>query len=80
MPIMAPLGSFAGIPVHLIVTAYVAASGLVALVTPTFAVVTGGLAIGRISFAVWWKFVAVLVLLLALLAMLVLSIGVLVGA
>jgi uncharacterized ion transporter superfamily protein YfcC len=80
MPIMAPLGSGAGIPVHLIVTAYVAASGLVALVTPTFAVVTGGLAIGRISFAVWWKFVAVLVLLLALLAMLVLSIGVLVGA
>ena len=80
MPIMAPLGSFAGIPEHLIVTAYASASGLVALVTPTFAVVTGGLAIGRISFAVWWKFVAVLVLLLALLAMLVLSIGVLVGA
>ncbi len=80
MPIMAPLGSFAGIPEHLIVTAYASASGLVALVTPTFAVVTGGLAIGRISFAVWWKFVAVLVLLLALLAMVVLSIGVLVGA
>jgi uncharacterized ion transporter superfamily protein YfcC len=50
------------------------------LVTPTFAVVTGGLAIGRISFAVWWKFVAVLVLLLAVLVMVVLSIGAVVGA
>jgi uncharacterized ion transporter superfamily protein YfcC len=79
MPIMAPLATFAGIPEHLIVTAYQSASGLVNLVTPTFAVVTGGLAIGRISFAVWWKWVALLVLLLAILAMVVLSIGVLVG-
>jgi uncharacterized ion transporter superfamily protein YfcC len=79
MPVMAPLASFAGIPEHLVVTAYQSASGLVNLVTPTFAVVTGGLAIGRISFAVWWKWVAVLILLLALMCMVVLSIGVLVG-
>ncbi len=79
MPIMAPLGSFAGIPEHLIVTAYSSASGLVALITPTFAVVTGGLAIGRISFAVWWKWVALLVLLLAVVSMVVLSIGAVVG-
>ena len=79
MPIMAPLGSFAGIPEHLIVTAYSTASGLVALITPTFAVVTGGLAIGRISFAVWWKWVALLVLMLAVLSMVVLSIGAVVG-
>jgi uncharacterized ion transporter superfamily protein YfcC len=79
MPIMAPLGGFAGVPEHLIVTAYASASGLVNLVTPTFAVVTGGLAIGRISFAVWWKFMAVLVLLLAIVCMVVLSVGVLVG-
>ena len=79
MPIMAPLGGFAGVPEHLIVTAYASASGLVNLVTPTFAVVTGGLAIGRISFAVWWKFMAVLVLLLAIVCMAVLSIGVLLG-
>jgi uncharacterized ion transporter superfamily protein YfcC len=76
---MAPLASFAGIPEHLIVTAYQSASGLVNLVTPTFAVVTGGLAIGRISFAVWWKWVALLIVLLALMNMVVLSIGALVG-
>jgi uncharacterized ion transporter superfamily protein YfcC len=78
MPIMAPLAGFAGVPAHLVVTAYQSASGLVNLVTPTFAVVTGGLAIGRISFAVWWKWVALLVLLLAILCMVVLTIGVLV--
>jgi uncharacterized ion transporter superfamily protein YfcC len=77
---VAPLAGFAGVPTHLIVTAYQSASGLVNLVTPTFAVVTGGLAIGRISFAVWWKWVAVLVLLLALVIMVVLSIGALTGA
>jgi uncharacterized ion transporter superfamily protein YfcC len=79
MPIMAPLAGFANVPTHLVVTAYQSASGLVNLVTPTFAVVTGGLAIGRISFAVWWKWVALLVLLLAVLCMIVLSVGVLVG-
>ena len=79
MPIMAPLAGFAGVPAHLVVTAYQSASGLVNLVTPTFAVVTGGLAIGRISFAVWWKWVALLVLILAVLCMVVLSAGVLVG-
>ena len=79
MPVMAPLANFAGVPTHLIVTAYQSASGLVNLVTPTFAVVTGGLAIGRISFAVWWRWVAGLVLILALMIMVVLSIGALVG-
>jgi uncharacterized ion transporter superfamily protein YfcC len=76
MPVMAPLAGFANVPTHLIVTAYQSASGLVNLVTPTFAVVTGGLALGRISFGVWWKWVALLVGLLAVLIMVVLSIGV----
>jgi uncharacterized ion transporter superfamily protein YfcC len=79
MPIMAPLASFAGVPTHLVVTAYQSASGLLNLFTPTFAVVTGALAIGRINFGVWWRFVFPLVLLLAIVIMLVLSVGVLVG-
>jgi uncharacterized ion transporter superfamily protein YfcC len=80
MPIMAPLAGFAGVPTHLVVTAYQSASGLLNLFTPTFAVVTGALAIGRINFAVWWRFVFPLVLLLAVVIMLVLSAGVLLGA
>lgn len=80
MPIMAPLASFAGVPSHLVVTAYQSSSGLLNLFTPTFAVVTGALAIGRINFAVWWRFVLPLVAMLAVLIMIVLSAGALLGA
>lgn len=76
MPIMAPLAGFAGVPENLVVTAYQSASGLLNLFTPTFAVVTGALIIGRVPIATWWKFVLPLVVILALLIMVVLSIGV----
>src|SRR5512139_201910 len=78
MPIMAPLATFAGVPSYLVVTAYQAASGLVNLVTPTSAVVMGGLAIARVGYGVWWKFVALLLGLLFVLALLVLAVGTLV--
>ena len=54
---MAPLADFAGVPKHLVVTAYQSANGLVNLFTPTFAVVAGGLAIGRVTLNIWWRFV-----------------------
>jgi uncharacterized ion transporter superfamily protein YfcC len=76
MPIMAPLGDFAGVPRHLIVTAYQSASGLLNLVTPTFAVVTGGLAIGRVPLGTWWRWVLPLVLILAVIIAGVLTIAV----
>ena len=78
MPIMAPLASFADVPAQLVVTAYQSANGLVNLVTPTSAVVMGGLAIARVGYGTWLKFVWPLLLLLAVLTFLVLSVGVLV--
>jgi uncharacterized ion transporter superfamily protein YfcC len=77
MPIMAPLASFAGVPAYLVVTAYQAASGLVNLITPTSAVVMGGLAIARVGFGVWIKFVTLLLVLLVVLSIVVLAGGVL---
>jgi uncharacterized ion transporter superfamily protein YfcC len=77
MPIMAPLASFAGVPSYLVVTAYQTANGLVNLITPTSAVVMGGLAIARVGYGVWWKFVWPLLLLLIALSILVLAGGVL---
>jgi uncharacterized ion transporter superfamily protein YfcC len=74
---MAPLASFAKVPSYLVVTAYQAASGLVNLVTPTSAVVMGGLAIARVGYGVWWKFVTVLLILLMILTIIVLAGGVL---
>ncbi len=79
MPIMAPLADFAGVPSFLVVTAYQAASGLVNLITPTSAVVMGGLAIARVGYGVWIKFVTMLLVLLALLSIIVLAGGVLLG-
>lgn len=78
MPIMAPLASFAGVPENLVVTAYQSASGLLNLFTPTFAVVTGALIIGRVPIATWWKFVLPLVVILAVIIMIALSIGVII--
>jgi uncharacterized ion transporter superfamily protein YfcC len=55
--------------------AYQSANGLVNLVTPTSAVVMGGLAIARVGYGTWLRFVWPLVLLLAALSMLVLGTG-----
>ncbi len=67
IPILAPLGQFAGVDKALIVTAFQAASGLVNIVTPTAAVVMGGLAFGRIPYDRWIRFVWKLMLILLLL-------------
>jgi uncharacterized ion transporter superfamily protein YfcC len=75
MPIMAPLGDLAGVPRSLIVTAYQSASGLLNLFTPTFAVVMGGLAIGRVPIGTWWRFVLPLVIILGILIAALLSLG-----
>jgi uncharacterized ion transporter superfamily protein YfcC len=77
MPIMAPLASFADVPAHLVVTAFQAGNGLVNLVTPTSAVVMGGLAIAKVGYGTWLKFVWPLLLLLAILSMAVLTVSVL---
>jgi uncharacterized ion transporter superfamily protein YfcC len=76
MPIMAPLASFADVPAQLVVTAYQSANGLLNLVTPTSAVVMGGLAIARVGYGTWLRFVWPVLLLLAVLSVVVLSAGV----
>ncbi len=73
MPIMAPLADFAGVPRDLVVTAYQSANGWVNLFNPTFAVVMGGLAIGRVAYDRWLRFVAPLLLILILIIMVAIS-------
>jgi uncharacterized ion transporter superfamily protein YfcC len=79
MPILAPLGDFAGVQRSLVVTAYQAGNGVVSLFSPTSAVLMGSLAIGRVPFQRWLRFVLPLALLLALLSAALLSIAVSVG-
>jgi len=57
MPILAPLATFAEVPRAIAVTAYQSASGLVNLVTPTSAVIMGGLTLSKIGYDRYLKFV-----------------------
>ena len=75
MPIMAPLADFVGVGRDLAVTAYQSANGLVNMINPTFAVVMGGLAIGRVRYDIWLRFTWPLLLMLTILIMAVLSVG-----
>jgi uncharacterized ion transporter superfamily protein YfcC len=75
MPIMAPLADFAGADRSLVVTAYQSASGLLNLVTPTSAVVMGGLAIARVPYGKYLRFVWPLLAVLAGLTIVVLALG-----
>jgi uncharacterized ion transporter superfamily protein YfcC len=77
MPILAPLSDFAGVPRHLAVTAFQTSIGITNLVTPTYAVVVGGLAIGRVPYQRWVRFIWPLMLMLAVLSMASLSVAVL---
>lgn len=78
MPIMSPLADFAGVGRDLIITAFQSASGIVNLITPTSAVVMGGLAIGRVSYDKWLKYVWKFVLVVFILTIVILGIAALI--
>jgi uncharacterized ion transporter superfamily protein YfcC len=75
MPIMAPLADFVGVPKDLVVTAYQSASGLMNLFIPTSAVVMGGLAIARVPYGRYLRWVWPLLAMLAALTIVVLGVG-----
>jgi uncharacterized ion transporter superfamily protein YfcC len=75
MPIVAPLAGFIGVSTALVVTAYQSASGVMNLVVPTSAVVMGGLAIARVPYGTYLRWVWPLLLLLSALVVVVLAIS-----
>ena len=80
MPILAPVADFAGVKRELVVTAFATASGMVNLITPTSAVVMGGLAIGRVPYERWLRFIWPLLVVLTLIIMAALALAVTLGA
>jgi len=76
VPIMAPLGKFAGVGGDLVVTAFQSASGLVNIITPTAAVVMGALALGHVPYDKWVKYVWKLILYFLLLTLGFLVVGI----
>jgi uncharacterized ion transporter superfamily protein YfcC len=75
MPIIAPLAGFIGVSTALVVTAYQSASGVMNLVVPTSAVVMGGLAIARVPYGTYLRWVWPLLASLSALVVVVLAIS-----
>jgi uncharacterized ion transporter superfamily protein YfcC len=75
MPITSPLAGFVGAPESLVVTAYQSASGLMNLFIPTSAVVMGGLAIARVPYGTYLRWVWPLLAALAALCIVVLGVS-----
>jgi uncharacterized ion transporter superfamily protein YfcC len=75
MPITAPLAAFVNVPASLVVTAYQTASGIMNLFIPTSAVVMGGLAIARVPYGTYLRWVWPLLALLTALVVIVLAVS-----
>ncbi|MBQ2739260.1 MAG: YfcC family protein, partial [Oscillibacter sp.] len=79
IPIVAPLGRFAGVGGELVVTAFQSASGLVNIITPTAAVVMGALALGKVGYDQWFRYVWKLIVYFCALTVLFLAVGAVLG-
>jgi uncharacterized ion transporter superfamily protein YfcC len=79
MPILAPLADFAGVQRAMVVTAFQSASGVVNLVTPTSAVVMGGLALAKVRYDQYVRFLAPLLLVLVVMCTAFIAVGAMVA-
>ena len=68
MPMLAPLADFAGVSRATTITAWIMGHGLTLLVSPTSVVVVGGLAIAKVSYEKYLRFVWPLIVALFLVA------------
>jgi uncharacterized ion transporter superfamily protein YfcC len=75
MPITAPLAGFVDVPASLVVTAYQSASGVMNLFIPTSAVVMGGLAIARVPYGTYLRWVWPLLAALIVLSVVVIGVS-----
>ena len=75
MPVVAPLGDFAGVDRALVITTWGAAAGWLRLVVPVNAILIAGLALAKVSFDQYVRFIAPLmgILLIVILAVLLAS-------
>ena len=62
MPIMSPLATLTGVPQQTAVLAYQFGDGFTNMIVPTSALVMGALALGKIPYGAWFRFVGPLIL------------------
>ena len=80
MPIMSPLATLTGVPQQTAVLAYQFGDGFTNMVVPTSALVIGALALGKIPYGPWVRFVTPLLLKLFALAVVFLVVSVHLGS
>ena len=68
MPIMSPLATLTGVPQQVAVLAFQFGDGFTNMIVPTSALLVGGLALGRVPYAAWFRFCAPLMAKILLLA------------
>lgn len=68
MPIMSPLATLTGVPQQVAVLAFQFGDGFTNMIVPTSALLVGGLALGKVPYAAWFRFCAPLMLKIMLLA------------
>ena len=68
MPIMSPLATLTGVPQQTAVLAFQFGDGFTNMIVPTNALVVGALALGKVPYAVWFRFMASLMLKILVLA------------
>ncbi|WP_125583239.1 YfcC family protein [Levilactobacillus cerevisiae] len=64
MGVMGSLAHFAHIDGSIMVSAYQSAAGLVTAITPTAGMLVGALTLANVSFSVWWRWTAKLIVIL----------------
>jgi uncharacterized ion transporter superfamily protein YfcC len=75
MPILAPLGDFAGVDRALVITTWSAAAGWLRLILPTNAILIAGLALAKVGFDQYLRFIAPLMAILLFIVIVVLLFG-----
>jgi uncharacterized ion transporter superfamily protein YfcC len=70
MPVLAPLGDFAGVDRSMVITTWTAAAGWLRLIVPVNAILIAGLALAKVGFDQYVRFIAPLmgILLITILA------------
>ena len=75
VPIFGPLAQTLGFAPEIVISVLSAGSGLVNLITPTSGVIMGGLAIAKVEYTTWVKFVTKVVICIYISSAIILSIG-----
>jgi uncharacterized ion transporter superfamily protein YfcC len=75
MPVLAPLGDFAGVDRALVITTWAAAAGWLRLILPINAILIAGLALANVRFDQYVRFIAPLMGILLVIIFAVLLVG-----